>query len=107
MRKERVYYSMLSGWRKQVARSDQAARAVRWGPKVNPATAQKRRDEQLHREIARLTRQLARATASSRPPQKKLCTLLGLPVEELSRFTSTWKKCLSWEEILSLLRLPR
>jgi hypothetical protein len=54
---------------------------VRRGPKVNPATAQKRRDEQLNREIARLTRQLVRATAIIEA-QKKLCTLLGLPIEE-------------------------
>lgn len=82
LRKERVYSSMLTGWRKQVARADQAALvAVRRGPKVNPATAQKRRDERLNREIARLTRQLARANAII-DVQKKLCTLLGLPTAE-------------------------
>jgi transposase len=82
LRKERVYSSMLSGWRKQFARADQASLgAVRRGPKVNPATAQKRRDEQLNREIARLTRQLARANAII-DVQKKLCALLGLPTAE-------------------------
>jgi len=82
LRKERVYSSMLTGWRKQLARADQASLgAIRRGPKVNPATAQKRRDEQLNREIARLTRQLGRATAIIEA-QKKLCTLLGLPIEE-------------------------
>src|SRR5271166_3415470 len=55
LRTERVYSSMLATWRKQLASADQAA--VRRGPKVNPATAQKRRDERLNREIARLTRQ--------------------------------------------------
>src|SRR5271166_4946374 len=45
LRKERVYSSMLTGWRKQFARADQGALgAVRRGPKINPATAQKRRD---------------------------------------------------------------
>jgi transposase len=64
LRQERVYSSMLTGWRKQLARADQAPLgAVRHGPKVNPATVQKRRDKQLNREIARLTRQLARANA--------------------------------------------
>jgi len=81
LRQERVYSSMLTGWRKQLARADQAALAVRRGPKVNPATAQKRRDEQLNREIARLNRQLARANAII-DVQKKLCTLLGLPTAE-------------------------
>ena len=82
LRKERVYSSMITGWRKQLARADQATLgAVRRGPKVNPATAQKRRDEQLNREVARLTRQLARANAII-DVQKKLCTLLGLPTAE-------------------------
>ena len=77
LRKERVYSSMLSGWRKQLARADESALgAVRRGPKVNPATAQKHRDERLNREIARLSRQLARANAII-DVQKKLCTLLG------------------------------
>ena len=82
LRKERVYSSMLTGWRKQLARADEAALgAVRRGPKVNPATAQKHRDERLNREIARLSRQLARANAII-DVQKKLCTLLGLPTAE-------------------------
>ena len=81
LRHERIYSSMLTGWRKQLARADQATPEVRRGPKVNPATAQKKRDEQLNREIARLTRQLARANAII-DVQKKLCTLLGLPTAE-------------------------
>lgn len=71
---------MLTGWRKQLDHADKAV-AVRRGPKVKPATAQKRRDEQLNREIARLSRQLARANAIIEV-QKKLCTLLGLPAAE-------------------------
>jgi transposase len=82
MRKERIYSSMLTSWRKQLARADEASFSViRRGPKVNPATAQKRRDEQLNREIARLSRQLTRANAII-DVQKKLCTLLGLPTAE-------------------------
>ena len=87
MRHERIYSSMLTGWRKQLARDDEASLgAVRRGPKVNPATAQKRRDERLNREIARLTRQLVRATAII-DAQKKLCTLLGLPTAEDQELT--------------------
>ena len=81
LRHERIYSSMLTGWRKQLARADQATLEVRRGPKVNPATGHKKRDEQLNREIARLTRQLARANAII-DVQKKLCTLLGLPTAE-------------------------
>ena len=75
LRTERVYSSMLATWRKQLASADQVA--VRRGPKVNPATAQKRRDEQLNREIARLG-----ARDRDYRGSKKLCTLLGLPIEE-------------------------
>ena len=78
MRRERVYSSMLSGWRKH----DRAALATpRRGPKVNPAVAQRNRDAQLTREIVRLRRQLERANAII-DVQKKLCTLLGLPTAE-------------------------
>lgn len=82
LRQERVYSSMLAGWRKQFSGADRAAQAaVRRGPKVDPATAQKRRDEQRNREIARLTRQLVHANAIIEV-QKKLCTLLGLPTAQ-------------------------
>lgn len=48
LRKERVYSSTLTGWRKQLDRTDQTALGVvRRGPKVNAATAQKHRDERL------------------------------------------------------------
>jgi transposase len=78
LRQERVYSSMLSGWRKH----DRAALATpRRGPKANPAVAQRNRDAQLTREIVRLRRQLERANAII-DVQKKLCTLLGLPTAE-------------------------
>lgn len=81
LREERIYSSMLTAWRRQLERADQAAIAVRRGPKVKPATAQRHRDERLNREIARLSRQLMRAHAII-DVQKKLCTLLGLPTAE-------------------------
>src|ERR1700687_5244902 len=78
MRRERVYSSMLSGWRKH----DRAALVVpKRGPKASPAVAQRNRDAQLTREIDRLRRQLERANAII-DVQKKLCTLLGLPTAE-------------------------
>jgi transposase-like protein len=78
LRRERVYSSMLSGWRKH----DRAALNVPpRGPKANPAVAQRRRDELLTREIVRLRRQLERANAII-DVQKKLCALLGLPTAE-------------------------
>ena len=78
MRRERVYSSMLSGWRKH----ERAALVVpKRGPKASPAVAQRNRDAQLTREIDRLRRQLERANAII-DVQKKLCTLLGLPTAE-------------------------
>jgi hypothetical protein len=78
LRKERVYSSMISGWRKH----DRSALIVpKRGPKANPAVAQRKRDEQLTREIVRLRRELDRANAII-DVQKKLCTLLGLPTAE-------------------------
>lgn len=78
MRRERVYSSMLSSWRKP----DRAALVVpKRGPKASPAVAQRNRDAQLTREIERLRRQLERANAII-DVQKKLCTLLGLPTAE-------------------------
>lgn len=78
LRRERVYSSMLSGWRKH----DRAALSVpRRGPKANPAVAKRLRDEQLSREIVRLRRQLEQAKAIIEV-QKKLCALLGLPNAE-------------------------
>jgi len=78
LRRERVYSSMLSGWRKH----DRAALVTpRRGPKANPAVAQRNRDAQLTREIVRLRRQLEQANLII-DAQKKLCTLLGLPTAE-------------------------
>jgi transposase len=78
LRRERVYSSMLSGWRKH----DRAALVTpRRGPKANPAVAQRNRDAQLTREIVRLRRQLERANLII-DAQKKLCALLGLPTAE-------------------------
>lgn len=78
LRRERVYSSMLSGWRKH----EQAALATpRRGPKANPAVAQRNRDKQWSRQVVRLQHQLERANAIIEV-QKKLCTLLGLPTAE-------------------------
>ena len=81
LRQERVYSSMLTNWRKQLAQLDEAALTVRRGPKASPAIAQRRRDEPLMRENARLRHQLERANAII-DVQKKLCVLLGLPTAE-------------------------
>jgi len=54
---------MLTNWRKQLAQFDEAALTLRRGPKASPVIAQRRRDEPLMRENARLRPQLERANA--------------------------------------------
>src|ERR1700691_6601357 len=59
LRRERIYSSMLSSWRKQMDASDRVALAPKKrGPKPDPAA---RQIEQLNRENARLRRKLDRA----------------------------------------------
>lgn len=55
---------------------------MRRGPKPSPAIAQRRHDEPLIRENARLKHQLGRAHAII--DIQKLCVLLGLPIAEES-----------------------
>ena len=59
LRRERIYSSMLSSWRKQVGAADRTALAPkRRGPKPD---ASARQIEHLNRDIARLRRKLERA----------------------------------------------
>lgn len=79
LRRERIYSSMLSSWRKQLGAADHLALAPkRRGPKPDPAA---RQVQQLNREIARLQHRLERAELII-DAQKKLCTLLGLPTSD-------------------------
>lgn len=79
MRRERIYSSMLSSWRKQLEALDQAALAPkRRGPKPDPAARQL---QQLNRENGRLRQRLERAELII-DAQKKLCALLGLPTAD-------------------------
>jgi hypothetical protein len=62
LRQEGIYSSMLSSWRKQIARANDQALAPRQrGPKPDPARPERRRIEQLEREKARLERELHKA----------------------------------------------
>jgi transposase len=79
LRRERIYSSMLSIWRKQVGAADQAALAPkRRGPKPDASV---RQIEHLNRDIARLHRKLERAELIIEA-QKKLCVALGLPTAD-------------------------
>jgi len=79
LRRERIYSSMLSSWRKQLGAADRVALAPkRRGPKPDPSA---RQIEQLNRENARLRRKLERAELII-DAQKKLCVALGLPTAD-------------------------
>ena len=59
LRRERIYSSMLSSWRRQVEAADRVALASKKrGPKPDPSA---RQIEQLNRDNARLRRKLERA----------------------------------------------
>jgi transposase len=86
LRREGLYSSHLTYWRREVEASEQAAFAPkRRGPKPDLAKAESRRVEVLEREVTRLRQKLGRAEQIIEA-QKKLCELLGLPMgEEPSR----------------------
>jgi transposase len=79
LRREHIYSSMISGWRKQIGRANQAALAPkRRGPKPD---ASARQIQQLERDNARLRHKLERAELII-DAQKKLCVALGLPTAD-------------------------
>ena len=79
LRREHIYSSMISGWRKQIGMANQAALAPkRRGPKPD---ASARQIQQLERDNARLRHKLERAELII-DAQKKLCVALGLPTAD-------------------------
>jgi transposase-like protein len=79
LRKNGIYSSMLSAWRKQCDQAkQQALKPRKRGPKPD---AQARQIQQLHRDNAKLRRKLERAEIIIEA-QKKLCVALGLPTSD-------------------------
>ena len=82
LRKEGIYSSHLTTWRRQRAANERAAlEPHKRGRKVDPAQAEDHRVLQLNQENDRLRRKLVQANAII-DVQKKLCALLGLPTDE-------------------------
>ncbi len=81
LRREGLYSSHLTHWRRQVAALDAQTTEPRRGRKPDPARPGKLRIDQLERDLARAQKRLSQAEAII-DAQKKLCALLGLPVEE-------------------------
>jgi len=77
LRREGLYSSHLTMWRRERAAGALAALGVRRGRKAR-LTAEQRRIVELQSRCARLERELAQAHTIVEV-QKKLCTLLGLP----------------------------
>ena len=86
LRREGLYSSHLTHWRREVEAGENVALAPKpRGPKPDLAKAESRRVEVLEREVTRLRQKLGRAEQIIEA-QKKLCKLLGLPMgEEPSR----------------------
>ena len=85
LRREGLYSSHLTHWRREVEASEQAALAQAARTQAGFAKAESRRVEALEREMIRLRQKLGRAEQIIEA-QKKLCELLGLPTgEEPSR----------------------
>lgn len=88
LRREGIYSSHLSTWRKQRAAADRAAlEPQKRGRKADPALAETRRFDQLTRENVSLRHQLAQARTII-DVQKKVCSLLGLLTDETPGGTS-------------------
>ena len=82
LRREGLYSSTLSNWRRARARGDLAGRGIRRrGPKARPADEGSKRIMKLERENRRLKRRLERAEAVI-DVQKKVSKLLGTPLAE-------------------------
>jgi hypothetical protein len=82
LRKEGIYSSHLATWRKQRAADERAAlEPKKRGHKADPTQAEDRRVLLLTQENDRLRHKLAHANAII-DVQKKLCALLGLPMDE-------------------------
>lgn len=80
LRREGIYSSMLSTWRKQRDRAAETAlQPRRRGRKPDPTRADRVRVEKLERENARLQRELTQARLII-DVQKKVSALLGIPM---------------------------
>jgi transposase len=82
LRREGLYSSHLSQWRRETEAVEQGAlSAKKRGPKPDRAKAEGRRNLALQQDNARLRKKLERAEQIIEA-QKKLCEVLGLPTAE-------------------------
>ena len=87
LRREGLYSSSLSNWRRARSRGDLVGRGMRKrGPKARPVDEGAKRIMKLERENRRLKRQLERAEAVI-DVQKKVSELLGVDLPETDGLT--------------------
>ena len=79
LRREGVYSSSLSVWRRQLAAGDLAGTGARRGPKAQTKDPRDKRIAELERETRRLERKLEQAETVI-GIQKKVASLLGIPL---------------------------
>ena len=83
LRREGLYSSILSTWRKQYAAGELAGTgSVKRGPKAQQKEVRDKRIAELERETRRLQRKLAQAETII-GIQKKVATLLGIPLKSV------------------------
>ena len=80
LRREGVYSSSLSTWRRQHDAGELAGRGAKRGPKAQPKDPRDKRIAQLARETRRLERKLEQAETVI-GIQKKVAALLGIPLK--------------------------
>ena len=80
LRREGLYSSALTAWRRERERGELAGLAERKRGRKAAVTATKADNEKLTRRVARLEGQLAQAAAIIEI-QKKVAALLGIPLE--------------------------
>lgn len=81
LRREGLYSSHLTHWRRLIAQLDAKTPEPKRGRKPDPTRAEKLKIDKLERDNARLEKRLKQAEAII-DAQKKLCALLGLPSSE-------------------------
>ena len=83
LRREGLYSSSLSAWRRECAAGDLAGTGlVKRGPKAQPKDVRDKRIAELERETRQLKRKLAQAETII-GIQKKVATLLGIPLKSV------------------------
>ena len=82
LRREGVYSSSLSTWRRQMEAGELAGAGAKRGPKAQPKDARDKRIAELERGTRRLERKLEQAETVI-AIQKKVASLLGIPLRSL------------------------